>query len=67
MSFTQKPPTALKSDYTRTPILEWINTTLDLQLTRIEELGSGSVYCQLLDAAYPETVPMHKVKWNAKI
>jgi microtubule-associated protein, RP/EB family len=28
-------------------------------------LGSGSLYCQVLDAAYPNKVPLAKVKWNA--
>lgn len=50
----------------RFDILSWINDTLLLPLTCIEELGAGNVYCQLLDAAYPETVPLHKVKWDAK-
>jgi microtubule-associated protein, RP/EB family len=57
----------LKSGYftTRTELLEWINTTLQLQLTKIEQLGAGNVYCQLLDAAFPAKVPLQKVKWNA--
>lgn len=38
---------------TRTEILDWINPLLKLSLTRIEQLASGSIYCQLLDAAYP--------------
>lgn len=49
----------------RHEILDWINQLLALQLTKIEQLGSGSVYCQILDAAYPEKVPLNKVKWTA--
>ena len=48
-------------------ILSWINDTLLLNVQKIEQLGSGSIYCQLLDAAYPERVPLHKVKWEAKL
>ena len=51
----------------RFSIIAWINDTLLLPLTKIEELGAGNVYCQLLDAAYPERVPLHKVKWDAKL
>lgn len=57
-------PSAANSRFT---IISWINDTLLLPLTKIEELGSGNVYCQLLDAAYPERVPLHKVKWDAKL
>ena len=47
-------------------IINWVNDTLLLPLTKIEELGAGNVYCQLLDAAYPQKIPLHKVKWDAK-
>jgi RP/EB family microtubule-associated protein len=49
----------------RHEILEWINGLLKLELTKVEQLGSGHVYCHILDAAYPGKVPMNKVKWNA--
>eukprot|EP00850_Spirogloea_muscicola_P008370 SM000044S16017 [mRNA] locus=s44:545921:547263:- [translate_table: standard] len=50
----------------RTEILSWINTTLRLNLTKVEEAASGAIQCQLLDAAHPAVVPMHKVKFDAK-
>jgi RP/EB family microtubule-associated protein len=34
-------------------------------MTKIEQLGTGSIYCHLLDAAYPSKVPLHRVKWGA--
>ena len=49
----------------RHEIIEWINDLLITHLTKIEQLGSGNIYCQLLDAAYPEKVPLNKVKWQA--
>lgn len=49
----------------RHDLLEWVNNLLSTNLTKIEQLGSGNVYCQILDAAYPEKVPLSKVKWNA--
>ena len=54
------------SQTSRFIIINWLNDVLLLPLTKIEQLGAGNVYCQLLDAAYPEKVPLHKVKWDAK-
>ena len=48
-------------------ILKWINETLELQVTKIEALGAGNIYCQLLDSIFPNQVPMSKVNWKAKV
>lgn len=50
----------------RGEILKWINQVLKLDLTHIEQLASGAVYCQLLDAMCPGLVPMHKLNWKAR-
>ena len=47
-------------------LLEWLNTMFGLSYAKVEECASGAVYCQILDAIYPGTVPMKIVKWNAK-
>ena len=47
-------------------ILDWLNDLLDLQLTKIEQCATGSVYCQVMDAIYPGTFSMAKVKFGAK-
>ncbi len=59
----------LKSCYftPRHEIINWINDLLKISITKIEQLGSGNIYCQLLDAAYPSKVPLTKVKWNASL
>eukprot|EP00976_Prorocentrum_cordatum_P116950 1196233-Prorocentrum_minimum.AAC.11 len=50
----------------RTELLKWINTTLGLSLTKIEQCAPGSVACQLMDVLHPGMVPLNKVNFNAK-
>ncbi|CAO2828128.1 unnamed protein product [Amaranthus hypochondriacus] len=50
----------------RSEILSWINSTLQLNLSKVEEACSGAVHCQMMDAAHPGIVPMHKVNFDAK-
>lgn len=37
-----------------------------MNLSKVEQVATGAVYCQIIDAIYPGTVQMSKVKWNAK-
>lgn len=50
----------------RKEIMDWINSTLDMNLSKVEDTANGAVACQLLDIMYPGQVPMHKVNWSAK-
>lgn len=50
----------------RKEIMDWVNSSLDLNLAKVEDTASGAAACQLLDIMYPGQVPMHKVNWSAK-
>ncbi|KAJ1701321.1 hypothetical protein LUZ63_001100 [Rhynchospora breviuscula] len=50
----------------RNEILTWINTTLQLNIAKVEEACSGAVQCQMMDMVHPGVVPMHKVNFDAK-
>ena len=51
----------------KSELLTWVNTTLDLEIKAIEQTITGAIFCQLLDAAHPGTVRMNKVNWKAKL
>lgn len=38
----------------RTELLAWINDLLQLNYTKIEQCGTGGVYCQIVDSIYGE-------------
>lgn len=50
----------------KSEILKWLNTTLQLNVTKVEQASTGAIYCQLLDTLYPGKVKMSKVNWKAK-
>lgn len=49
----------------RTELLAWLNALCVTRLTCVEQLCSGAVACQVLDALFPGRVPMSKVHWSA--
>jgi hypothetical protein len=50
----------------RKQILEWANASFDMSLTKIEEFANGAVALQMMDALFPGSVPMSKVRWDAR-
>mmetsp|Transcript_24571 Transcript_24571/g.52948 ORF Transcript_24571/g.52948 Transcript_24571/m.52948 type:complete len:465 (-) Transcript_24571:262-1656(-) len=50
----------------RNDILSFINTLLNLNITKIEQTASGAVACQLTEYIFPNSVPMSRVNWAAK-
>ncbi|XP_051488955.1 microtubule-associated protein RP/EB family member 1 [Apus apus] len=51
----------------RHDMLAWINESLQLTLTKIEQLCSGTAYCQFMDMLFPGSVALKKVKFQAKL
>lgn len=37
-----------------------------VNISKIEALGSGSIYCQILDVIHPGKITLSKVNWKAK-
>lgn len=50
----------------RKEVVDWINSTLEINISKIEDTAAGHIACQLLDIMHPGQVPMHKVNWSAK-
>ncbi|KAL1520430.1 hypothetical protein AB1Y20_022014 [Prymnesium parvum] len=50
----------------RKELINWIRQYFDPGFSKIEDLASGVVYCQIIDSIYPGVVPMSKVKMTAK-
>ncbi|XP_053736723.1 microtubule-associated protein RP/EB family member 3-like [Synchiropus splendidus] len=51
----------------RHDMLAWVNDSLQLTYTKIEQLGTGAAYCQFMDMLFPGCILMKKVKFNAKL
>ncbi|KAB2571822.1 Microtubule integrity protein mal3 [Lasiodiplodia theobromae] len=47
----------------RQELLAWLNNLLQLNLTKVEQCGNGSAYCQIFDSIFLD-VPMTRVKFN---
>ena len=50
---------------------QWIITRtyyiIQINLPKIEALGAGNVYCQIVDVIYPGKISIGKVNWKAKL
>jgi RP/EB family microtubule-associated protein len=47
-------------------LLNWVNSLLDLNLSKIEQLGTGAVYCQIFDTMFPGKIKINRVSWKAR-
>lgn len=50
----------------RTELISWLNSFFALSISKVEQCANGAVYCQVIDASHPGSVPMKKVNWNAR-
>jgi len=50
----------------RKEIIIFFNKLLHMSLTKIEQMATGAVACQLMDYIFPGSVPMKRVNWEAK-
>jgi hypothetical protein len=50
----------------RKEILEWINESLSIGITKIEQTATGAIACALLDAHFPGSVALGKVNWDCR-
>ncbi|POR37507.1 Microtubule integrity protein mal3 [Tolypocladium paradoxum] len=48
----------------RQELVQWLNSLLQLNITKVEQCGTGAALCQVFDSIYMD-VPMAKVKFNA--
>jgi len=51
----------------RRDFIDWINSSLDMPLKKIEDLASGTVYCQFMDMLFPGCLPMKRVKFGTTL
>lgn len=51
----------------RHDLLNWINDSLKTNMVKVEELCTGSAYCQFMDMLFPGTVALKRVKIDARL
>jgi len=51
----------------RHDMLAWVNDCLSAKYVKIEELCSGSAYCQFMDMLFPGSVQLKKVKFKTQL
>ncbi|XP_051891615.1 microtubule-associated protein RP/EB family member 1-like [Pristis pectinata] len=51
----------------RHSMLAWVNDSLQLGYTKIEQLCSGAAYCQFMDMLFPGSIALKKVKFQARL
>jgi RP/EB family microtubule-associated protein len=50
----------------RGELLDWMNTLLGIQYSKVEEASNGAAFCQIMDALIPGKVKLHRVNYNAR-
>ena len=47
-------------------MLAWVNTNLQSQLGKVEELGTGAAYCQMMDMLFPGNTDTFNIRASNK-
>ena len=47
-------------------MLAWVNTNLQSQLGKVEELGTGAAYCQMMDMLFPGNMDTFNIRASNK-
>ncbi|CEF63928.1 Eb1 [Strongyloides ratti] len=50
----------------RHELIAWVNSSLQANLTKIEEMCTGAAYAQLTDMCFRGKIPLKRIKWNSK-
>ena len=51
----------------RKDLLTWVNTLLEVNYPKVEQMSNGAAFCQIVDAMYPgKGIPLSEVKYNAR-
>lgn len=51
----------------RQELVQWVNDSLILNITKIEHLCTGAIYCQFMHMLFDNTMPLKKVKWASTL
>lgn len=55
------------NNMSRQDLVQWVNDSLILNITKIEHLCSGAIYCQFMHMLFDKKMPIKKVKWGSKL
>lgn len=50
----------------KTDLINWVNELLGLSVMKVEQLGTGAVYCNIIDVMFPGKVPMQLMNWRPR-
>ncbi|WKX93215.1 hypothetical protein Q1695_010900 [Nippostrongylus brasiliensis] len=57
---------ATQDNISRFEFLDWVNSTLKANFSKIEEMSTGAAYCQLTHLLFRDSINLRKVIWNSR-
>jgi len=55
------------NNMSRQDLVQWVNDSLILNISKIEHLCTGAIYCQFMHMLFDKKMPIKKVKWGSKL